>query len=308
MPRTDIRSKITTKIIDGLKAGKRPWVRPWSSDPNCGPPKNVISKQPYRGINPLVLSLASEDRHFQSRWWGTYRQWQSLGGQVQSRPKGVRPGEWGTTIVFYKPVTKQTVNDEGEPEKQSFRVLKSFTVFNAEQVDGPFDHLRPSTEDDNSTQPDFRQADEAIDATGAEIRFGGNQAFYKRPVGEWPHHTDGDFIQSPHRWQFPDLTDFYSTLFHEAVHWSEVRLGWNGSYALGELIAEIGSCFLAAECSIPNSDDLENHNQYLASWLKELNNDNNAIFKAAAQASKAADFILKFSMQADEKPLPVVTL
>lgn len=133
---TDIRSKITAEIVDSLKAGKRPWVRPWSSDPNCGSPKNAISKKPYRGINPLVLSLASDDRQYESRWWGTYRQWASIQGQVKRRPKDVRPGEWGTTIVFYKPVTKQTVNDDGEPESKSYRILKSFTVFSLDQVDG----------------------------------------------------------------------------------------------------------------------------------------------------------------------------
>jgi len=60
--KTDIRFTITAKIVDGLKADKRPWVRTWSSDPNCGSPQNVFSKQPYRGINPLVLSLASDER------------------------------------------------------------------------------------------------------------------------------------------------------------------------------------------------------------------------------------------------------
>ena len=34
------------------------------------------------------------------------------------------------------------------------------------------------------------------------------------------------------------------------------------------------------------------HADYLASWLAVLREDNRAIFRAASQASKAADFIL----------------
>ena len=74
-----------------------------------------------------------------------------------------------------------------------------------------------------------------------------------------------------------------------------MRLGWKGSYALGELIAEIGACYLCAQLGVPCSDDLANHTAYLAVWLKELEDDPKVILKAASQASKATDFILSFS-------------
>ena len=101
------------------------------------------------------------------------------------------------------------------------------------------------------------------------------------------------------RRQFADVRDFYSTILHELCHWSECRLDWEGSYALGELRAEIGSCFLANELGIPQSDDLENHNRYLAHWLEELDSDPRIIFRAASSASKAADFVLSFSRQSE---------
>ena len=43
------------------------------------------------------------------------------------------------------------------------------------------------------------------------------------------------------------------------------------------------------------------HADYLANWLAVLRADNRAIFKAASQASKAADFLLAFS-QAPASP------
>jgi antirestriction protein ArdC len=40
------------------------------------------------------------------------------------------------------------------------------------------------------------------------------------------------------------------------------------------------------------------HAGYIASWLKVLKNDNKAIFKAAALAQKAADYIKAFDTAA----------
>jgi antirestriction protein ArdC len=64
---------------------------------------------------------------------------------------------------------------------------------------------------------------------------------------------------------------------------------------MGELIAEMGSCFLATELAIPNADNLPNHASYLEHWLKAMQSDHRFVFQASSQASKAADFILSFS-------------
>lgn len=286
LSQNELRQQITDKIVAGLKAGKMPWRKPWSLDPNCGFPKNVVTKKAYQGINVLLLGLSD----FKSRWWGTFNQWNSVGARI-------RKGEKASTAVLFKPVSKTELNDQGEEEKHQFRLLRSFSLFNLEQVEcEDLDHLRPA-ETSVSIGTDFFKAQAVIDATEADIRFGGNRACYVRPVGEWPNHTGGDFIECPAQSQFENQEEFFSTLFHELTHWSEVRLGWKGTYALGELIAEIGSCFLAAECGIPTSDDLSNHQNYVASWLEALENDPKAIFQAASQASKAAEFILSFSGQ-----------
>jgi len=106
----------------------------------------------------------------------------------------------------------------------------------------------------------------------------------------------------PHPGQFIAQKEFISTSFHELVHWSEVRLGWQGSYALGELIAEIGACYIAAQLRIPGGDDLDNRTAYLANWLRELEDDPRAILRAASQASKATEFILGISRSTEPQP------
>ena len=60
---------------------------------------------------------------------------------------------------------------------------------------------------------------------------------------------------------------------HELAHLSESRTGWDDrkqGYALGELVAEIASCYVAAELGIPQGEDLGNHAAYLQNWLEAL--------------------------------------
>ena len=92
---SQIRESITNAIVEHLKAGNvAPWRRPWALDRNAGHPMNVVSKSGYRGINPLLLAVSSMKHGFQSRHWGTFRQWSDLGGRVMRRPHNVPRGKW----------------------------------------------------------------------------------------------------------------------------------------------------------------------------------------------------------------------
>jgi antirestriction protein ArdC len=297
---TELRKSITQKIIVALEGNILPWRKPWISSENTGRAANVATKHNYSGINPLLLELNAIEHHFQSRWWGTYRQWQEVGCQVKMRPSGVAPGKWGSQIVFYARVTKNVVDPKtGKEEEEEYPILRTFTVFNADQVVGPNSAAYQVREDwDAATaRPVFLPAEKLIQATGAEIRHGGDRAFYRRPVpaGSWPHHSGGDFITVPYDSTFVTRENYYETLFHELAHWSEVRLNWVGTYEMGELIAEIASSFLANELRVPQSEKMEHHAAYVKSWLETMRGDHTFIFRAATQASKVADYLLSFA-------------
>ncbi|OAI51724.1 hypothetical protein AYO44_16940 [Planctomycetaceae bacterium SCGC AG-212-F19] len=288
---SEIRQKITAEIVAALQAGTPPWRKPWINDPNAGFPTNIASKKRYSGINPLLLELTAKKHGLHSKWWGTWNQWQALGGQVKKRPDDIPAGQWGTKIVFYKPVTKVRKTAEGEEEQHDFFLLREYTVFNADQVEGvalESYRVRPGSPD---ASVNYQPAEAAIAATGADIRFGGNKAVY---------HRTRDFIECPHKEQFLDLPSYYDTIGHELAHWTEHRLGWQGSYALGELRAEIASCYLSSELGIPLADRMESHAAYLDHWVNEMKADHGVIFRISSAASKAADFILSFSRKEEE--------
>lgn len=296
---SDIRNAVTSQIIEALKTGGiPPWKRCWSLDPNCGSPRSLSTLRGYRGINVLLLALASMKQGYHSRWFGSYQAIKQAGGYV-------RKGEKATSIIFFRPITKTVTTDTGEEKEASFPIMRTFCVFNAEQTSGleylwaGRTELAPTVMDER-----YKKADAAIAATEARIIWGGNQPRYC---------PSGDHIEMPFRHQFATVADFYQTLGHELTHWTEhaTRLNWDRrkaehSYALGELVAEIGASFLCAELGLPTGDTLDNHHAYLKSWLEAMQNDPRFILTASAQASKAVDLIMSFSRTPVQEPEEVL--
>ena len=103
---------------------------------------------------------------------------------------------------------------------------------------------------------------------------------------------------------------YYATLFHELAHWTgaEQRLNrvkgkrfGDREYAYEELVAELASAFVCAEFGIDNH---EQSAAYLASWLRGLTElleaNDRAIVSAAAEASKAVEFMRGLAAAAGE--------
>lgn len=295
---SDIRTSITNTIVEALTTGKTlpPWRKPWTKDPNApGLHTSLSTGNPYQGINQILLQVAATRHGFQSKWWGTYN-------QIQFNGASVRKGQKATKIILWKPIQRKRTDENGNETEDSFLMMREFSVFNAEQTTGLEEFRVGFVKPEDNADERYEHADAVIDATSADIRHGGNRAYYS---------IDGDYIQMPFRHQFDAPESYYETLLHEVCHWSEKRVGLDrnqpeNSYAFFELVAEIGSCFLMGELSLPTTDNLDNHAAYLQSWLKGMNDDPKFIFKAAAQASKAADFILSFSRTPEQVEEPVV--
>ncbi len=103
----------------------------------------------------------------------------------------------------------------------------------------------------------------------------------------------------PPQKNFNSEANYDSTLLHELTHWTghKLRLDRDFSgrfgtsiYALEELVAEIGSAFLASslgvsECTFQNA-------AYIKTWLKVLKNDKKAIFTASSKSKQATEYLL----------------
>jgi antirestriction protein ArdC len=299
---TKLRQDITAQIVASLEQNLRPWRRPWSQSRNTGRAANVVSKRAYTGINPLILELHRMGHGLGSRWYATFDQWRELGCMVKKRPDSVDPGRWGARIIFYSPIEKNRIEKEsGELVEDRFFVMRTYTVFNADQVDGAEKWQATATEN-TEVVPDFAPAEELIAATQADIRQGGDHAFYNRT---------SDYIQVPPKARFNPSGAYYETVLHELAHWSEHRVGWNSEaagYAANELVAEIASSFLATDLGVPQGESLDNHASYLKHWLDAMKGDSSFIFKASTQASKVADFLLGFVAAEEPTTEPAIVV
>lgn len=278
--KTDVYQEVTDKLIDMIEKGCMPWRKDWKDGVRGaglnGMPFNVASKKQYNGINVVLLWAEAQAKGYQSARWGTYKQITDAGGQV-------RKGEKSTAIVFFKPL-KLKAKEAGGPDRM-IPLIRSFKVFNIDQCDG-FEATVPVVA---APIGSHEATDTFIAATGAEIKFGGVQAFYS------PLH---DYIGMPQKEAFKSANGFYATAVHELTHWTghKSRLNrqfgerfGNDAYAFEELVAELGSAFVCAELGAPSH--IESHASYLDHWLTILRKDKKAFFKAASEANKAATYL-----------------
>lgn len=275
--------RITATIIEKLEEGTRPWVKPWRGLPISRPLRSCGT--PYRGMNTFWLWMVADSCGYTSPYWLTYRQCQALGGQV-------RKGEKSTIAIFYKAYTKEVENDAGEQDTENRRVLKAYSIFNADQCDGLPDFYDPKPAI-APMEPEGREdrLDRFFETIGANLRHQGCEAYYE-PVP--------DRVTMPPAELFDGYDHYYATLAHELSHWTghssrlardlKNRFG-SHAYAAEELIAELSSAILGAELGLPVAH-LDHHASYMASWLKILRADERAILTAAAKAEEAATLLL----------------
>ena len=266
--------RIAERITALLEQGTVPWHKPWKA--KTGWPRNYVSQKSYRGINVFLLSAMS----FESPCWLTYRQATELGGNV-------RKGEKSCPVVFWKPMK---IEDKESDKKKTIPLLRLYHVFNAAQCDG-LEDAPPTTETTVTVRP-------AEIVAGMPkpplIKQGMVCAYYSPP---------DDCVGIPSRERFETEEAYFGTLFHELVHSTghESRLkrstlgiqsGYGSDpYCREELIAEMGSAFLCGQAEIIERT-IDSSAAYIQHWLKRIKDDKTLIVQAAAQAQKAADYIL----------------
>ena len=235
-----------------------------------------VTKNIYNGVNFFYLSLLqSTGEYGLSNEWVTYKQAQNLGAQVRKGSKGVN-------VIFYKPLE---IKDKATEKSKVIPMLKSYTVFNRDMVDG----LPAQVKKEVSEFEVMESCENFIKNTRAIIKHGGARACYIPSL---------DQINLPEKTSFNTSADYYATAYHELIHYtgSEKRLArlkndsfGSEGYAFEELIAELGASML---CAYNGINAQLQHASYIDSWIKALKNDKKFIISASAKAQKAVNYLL----------------
>ena len=221
-----------------------------------------------------------------------------MGGQV-------RKGEKATHVLFYKfdDQKKQqeqpgTPTTEGQAEKDQTRppMVRCYAVFNVEQADG----LKLERQaDDRTTEPEWKAhqtAEQVIQESGVHVaHVRGDRAFYNL-------HTDK--VTLPEREQFASANGYYQTALHELGHATghpdrmnrdtlKAGAGHFGSveYAREELRAEMSAMMTGERVGVGH--DGSRGAAYVEGWIKALDQNPKEIYKAAADAQKISDYLMR---------------
>lgn len=283
--RADIYQTVTDTIIAAIENGlDGKFEMPWHRVNRI--PENAKTGNNYQGINIPLLWVYQIKNEYRLPVWATYKQWSELGAHVKR-------GEKGAPVVFYKTFEIEAEDKEDDPQTRV--VARHSIVFNAAQVEG-----YESTSSEEAPSPtlieNIQSADLLVQESAADIRHGGDQAYYVPAQ---------DYIMMPAREIFRDTStstateNYYSTLFHELTHWtgakhrldrlSNAKFGGQ-DYAFEELVAEIGAAMCCASTGVTSSPR-QDHARYIENWLHALKSDKRVIFAASSQAQKAVDFL-----------------
>lgn len=269
MPTATINHEaITQRLIGAIEQGQTPpWRKPWQPDlENSGFPTHPATLRPYQGVDVLLLNLAAKEKGLHSKFWASEDGWRYLDSKVSGTPTILADG----TPVFN---ADQTLLSLGSAAYRSRKRCTPVAL-------------------------DYGPAEAVIRASRADIR---------HVVGlEAAYYYQDDFIVFPARWQFEQgpggIVAFWDSLFHEvAGHWTEPRLGWEGSSIVRELRSEIAAPFITAQLGIPVLTDMKklpNHRKHLDRWVKAMQDDPTLILTVAADASEAVAYLLSLAKAA----------
>ncbi|WP_404456970.1 ssDNA-binding domain-containing protein (plasmid) [Virgibacillus necropolis] len=265
-----IYEMITNQIIKKLERGTIPWKMPWVN----GIARNWKTQKAYRGINTMLLDGGE---------YATFKQIKEAGGTIKK-------GEKSQIVVFWKMLK---VEDKETDKKKKIPMLRYYRVFKVgKQTEG----IEPKQGNETF------EHDPITEAEKVKENYFNAPLFSFESGGAW-YKPFSDHINVPPKEDFPNVNEYYSTLFHEMVHSTghkdrlnrkeitDLKTHRSRSYSKEELVAELGASMLCGVTGIDN-ETIDNSASYIDSWLQALKNDKTLIVSASQKAQKASDHIL----------------
>ncbi|WP_281638692.1 zincin-like metallopeptidase domain-containing protein [Capnocytophaga sputigena] len=318
VPAADIYKMVTDKIIGMLKsASPTDYHRAWKDDAFFIP-LNYDSKKPYRGINRLLLQeRIGFAGAFRNPYFLTFKQIKKHKGTLKKGAKGyeviyysiryVVPADKNSGRKAFSSTNAHKVLDFLDKYKLSedivtrIPMIRYYNVYNGadiENIDFKLDELQIGRAvPDSATENRAAQLIVENYPNPPAIKHEGNEAYY---------NPASDYIKLPKQEQFDTVNDYYRTLFHELTHSTGHNKRLNrgihlmlekDDYAKEELVAEFGAVFLSAWAGIMWYNN-KNHAAYLKGWnsaIKEAQNDNKFLMRAASLAQQSTDYILNLN-------------
>ncbi|MFM7265085.1 MAG: ArdC family protein [Cyanobium sp.] len=292
--------RLVASLIALLEAGTAPWRRPWDGSAG-GHHLHLLSGRPYRGSNPVLLTLGMHLRGSSLPWWC---------GFAEARARGLHPRRGSRAVHVLQPLRLPRSQEPAPPVDPATLVItepsprlrfRPVAVFNAADLEGPalpelIAVRRAAAGRVCRSEPErLAAAEAALGAWPVPVRHGGERAFYQ---------LQADRIHLPERAAFHSSASFYATWAHEAIHStghpSRLARDLSGSpdgpessrraYAREELVAELGAVLLGDRLEI--GSEVNHHAAYLSHWVELLQESPRLLLQVLGDARRAADQIV----------------
>ena len=282
------------EVLKAIKSGKAPWQKPWKEGELLEIPKNATTNNGYKGVNLINLALSG----YNDPRWLTFNQAKKLNCKVRKGEKSRAGFYYSPTRLEEELVNGKPVLDENGKEKMvsvDKPVFKSFSLFNATQVEG----MEPYKQPVPSWAPE-EKAEKILKASGMPIIESQlDRAFYRPST---------HIIETPAKAQFSNKSKYYSTAFHELAHATghhtmldrDKDTTSKEGRAKEELRAEISTWLICSQIGLGyDPAEQENNVNYVAGWLAALGDKDRAkeLGFAMKDAEKIADYILSMDKE-----------
>lgn len=285
------RERIVKKIIKDMQERGLRWSEPYLPSMS---PNNPTSGTVYQGGNRLHLGFVGYMRGYEDNRWCTYNQIKNNGWYLKKGSKAAIIERW-KEYTFTDKSDSTEEQDTQDTVKHIMRCVGYWNVFNAEEIDGIPPVLETAHKDDYTAEIAANLVLSSRCPVNASSRYRGIAAY----------SPSSDAILIAPRRTFRSDESFTRVLLHEMTHSTghpsalgrecSTKFG-SPAYAEEELVAELGSLFLSSDLGIQSCDlegeFYENHVAYLQSWMHALEDDPSYLFKAAAKADKADNYIV----------------
>lgn len=302
-PAQTVEDTLVASLIALMEKGTTPWRREWSNK-SGGHHVNLLSGRPYRGANPILLTIGLHQRGATLPYWC---------GAGEAKAHGLHPRKGSKAVTVLRPQVRRQrpvapkepsaphpadrTGDPAEDQRASCSWVRYFpvTLFNAGDLEGEALPGLLSARQAGDAQT-MRPEPERLTHAEAVLRAWPVPCFHGGSLASYNPHSDQ--IQLPERNAFHSSSALYATWAHEALHSTghPSRLNRNLSGAMGskdyareELVAELGAVLLGDRLEI--GSNVSNHAAYLAEWIKLLRESPQLLYKLLSDARRASDLI-----------------
>ena len=285
----EVADRLTRQIAEDRAPWQKRWDKPSGADL---PPFNPYTRHSYRGLNAIQLRAVAENKSYNDPRWMSCRAAKNMGCQV-------RAGEEGTTVEYLAYSTPPDPTAKISKLNDLDASHKTFTVFNAQQIDGlpPLEKHLPK---DPQQWEVCERAERLLHNSGAQ---------FKTNNESWAGYAKSrDIIVIPAQEKFQSPEAYYTAALHEMGHWTghESRLDRdclknfyvNHEYRAQEDLRVQMMCLrVNSELRLPK--EYLRYSPYKQDWIETIKINPDDLRSAVRDADCMADYILQYDRQHD---------